>query len=114
VRTADFIMAPPAIQEKLQLAFESLSKAYHDISKDSNVDRLAKMQLMEAAQDIINAVQAPQEARQIFVMRNAVHPCYRIAANCGILTALSKESKPMSAKKLAEKTSADERLIGIY
>lgn len=56
-------------------------------------------------------MQTPHEAAMHFVLQNAVHPCYRIAADCGILYAWEKET--MTAKELAEKTGADHRLIGM-
>ncbi|KAF8851806.1 S-adenosyl-L-methionine-dependent methyltransferase [Acephala macrosclerotiorum] len=42
-------------------------------------------------------------------MSNVVHPCYRAAADCGILTQWPKET--MTAQELAQKTGADARLI---
>jgi len=107
-------MAKGMPEDDLGMAFESLSKAYHEIPDGLNVNPIVKMKLIKAAQNIIDALQSPLEAGQIFAMRNAVHPCYRIAADCGLLTELSKESKPFSAKQLADNTGADECLISTY
>lgn len=94
-------------QDDLDIAFNRFSNAYHGMTNGPNFNYDVKTQLKRAAQDIITATESPLESTRIFAMRNAVHPYCRAAADCRILTVLSKSSNAMFAKQLAEKTGAD-------
>ncbi|RDW57358.1 hypothetical protein BP5796_12808 [Coleophoma crateriformis] len=92
-------------------AFQRVQAAYSSLSgsKDPASIMKAKSQLSSLAMELARAAQAPHEAATAFSMHNAVHPCYRAAADCGILSQWPKET--MTASELAEKTGADSRLI---
>jgi len=90
--------------------FQRLTDAYHAVSQGPNSSPKAKNQLKNAALELIASLQTPHEAAMSFATQNVVHPCYRIAADCGIFTHMTKET---SAKELALKTGADHRLIGL-
>jgi hypothetical protein len=98
-------------ETELSEIFRRLQDAYAVYAKDPNGNMKAKMQLRNRALELSSALQSPQEAGSIFAMSNAVHACYRVAGDCGILTPWAKET--MSAEELAEKTGADTRLIGL-
>lgn len=97
--------------EDLAEIFQRLSDAYKSVSSGPNVSPKAKAQLRVAAQELIGAISAPHENAMLFALQNAVHPCYRIAADCGIFFDWKNET--MTAKELAEKTGADQRLVGM-
>jgi hypothetical protein len=95
----------------LEEIFQRLTQSYELISKDpAKASPKTKAQLRIAALELIAATQAPHEAAIGFALQNAVHPCYRTAGDCGILSKWPKET--MSAKELADLSGADYRLIG--
>jgi hypothetical protein len=98
-------------KEELDVIFQRLTESYQTLSADpAKAGPKEKAQLRSAALDLIAATQAPHEAAIGFALQNAVHPCYRAAGDCGILTKWPKET--MSARDLAELSGADERLVG--
>jgi hypothetical protein len=101
----------PSPKESLDAIFERLTSVYHTISLGPNSDPKAKAQLRKAAMELIAATQEPHEAIMAFTTSNAVFACYRVAADCGVFTSMPKEGR-ISARELAGKTGADERLIG--
>lgn len=106
-------MSSLTLQDGVHEVFQRLQAAYSAFSnaQDPMSTMKAKAQLGATALELSRAVQAPHEAATAFAMHNAVHPCYRAAGDCGILTLWPKEA--MSAGELAGKTGADARLIGL-
>jgi len=97
----------------LDTIFSRLTTAYNAHALGPNTDPKAKIQLRKAALELVAATQTPEEAAMLFATSNAVFPCYRVAADCGIFAALAKEEEGgLSAKELAGRTGADERLVG--
>jgi hypothetical protein len=101
-------MAQPS---ELDTIFNRLSESYN-VVKQNPSDPRAKAQLRNLARDLSVATQAPHEAGMSFVLSNAVHPSFLIAANMGIMKEWGKES--MTSQELAEMTGGDARLIGKF
>jgi hypothetical protein len=93
-------------------AVRRLLDSYESLSKATNLMQnvQAKAQLRSIALELAAATQSPQQAGTAFAMGNAIHPCFRAAADCGIVAPWPKET--MTSQELAEKTGADARLIG--
>jgi Tfp pilus assembly protein PilE len=106
-------MSKESQQSAIDESFQRLQAAYAIFSSanDPISTMKAKAQLSAIALELSRVVQGPHEAATAFAMHNAVHPCYRAAADCGILTLWPKET--MTGDELAEKTGADSRLIGM-
>jgi hypothetical protein len=111
LRIAVCDMASISQDHDLAKIFQRLSDSYRSVSSGPNVSPKAKAELRSAALELIGQISTPHENAMLFVLQNAVHPCYRIAADCGIFFPWTKET--MTAKELAGKTGADQRLIGM-
>jgi hypothetical protein len=106
-------MSASTQQAVLDEVFQRLQAAYSTVvdSDDPLSVLRAKAQLSAVALELSRAVQLPHEAATLFAMHNAVHPCFRAAGDCGILSSWPKET--MTASELANKTGADVVLIGL-
>jgi len=100
----------------LDTIFFRLTTAYNALALGPNTDPKAKIQLRKAALELVAATQTPEEAAMLFATSNGVFPCYRVAADCGIFAALAEKEEEggLSAKELAGRTGADERLVGAF
>jgi hypothetical protein len=91
--------------------FAHLTESYNAV-KSNPSDPRAKAQLRNLARDLSIATQAPHEAAMSFVLSNAVHPSFLIAAGLGLLKKWPMDS--MTLQELAEETGGEPRLIGTF
>jgi hypothetical protein len=96
---------------ELDTIFKRLTEAYNAV-KSNEFDPRAKANLRNLARDLSVATQAPHEAAMGFVLSNAVHPSFLVAANLGILTEWPREF--MTLQELAELTGGEQRLISTF
>ncbi|CZR66309.1 uncharacterized protein PAC_16210 [Phialocephala subalpina] len=104
-------MASPSQDPAIDDVFRRLQGVYASLSSAKSPFEAMKSKalLRTTALELASSVQQPHEAATAFAMSNAVHPCYRAASDCGILTKWPKET--MTAQELAARTGADARLI---
>jgi hypothetical protein len=94
---------------EMDAIFHRLIETYNAV-KSTPSDARAKGQLRSLARDLSAATQAPHEAAMSFVLSNAVHPSFLVAADMGILMEWPQEI--MTSRDLADLTSGEQRLIG--
>jgi hypothetical protein len=86
------------------------AQAYSSSSSNTSSTSTSRHFLLAAARVLVSSLEDSEEEAWRFLLQPCAHACLTSAWQCGILDLWTKDV--MTAKELAEKTTADERLVG--
>jgi hypothetical protein len=96
--------------EQVNAAVQAYSSPILDASLTFQSTATSRHSLLAAAKSLVTSLEDPEEEAWRFLLQPCAHACLTSAWQCGILNQWPKDV--MTAKELAEKANADEKLVG--
>ena len=96
--------------EQVNAAAQAYSSPISDASLTFQSTATSRHPLLAAAKALVTSLEDPEEEAWRFLLQPCAHACLISAWQCGILDQWPKDV--MTAKELAVKANADERLVG--
>jgi hypothetical protein len=107
-------MSPPheitTLVEQVNAAAAAYSSPGEDASLTFQSTATSRHSLLAAAKELVVSLEDPEEEAWRFLLQPCAHACLTSAWQCGVLDQWPKDV--MTAKELAVKANADERLVG--